>query len=145
MHDCSRGWHGGPAKSAPAHSAGQGRSMPGAPVRADVLGPPPPGAVGTRAGISCGACPHPATGATHPRSPDVSPFDRIVIIFNPNSTGNAPRSAEELRAELARRLPAVPVELCPTQHAGHARELAREAAGTGRPLLVSVSGVGGDT
>jgi diacylglycerol kinase (ATP) len=73
----------------------------------------------------------------------MSPFDRIVIIFNPLSTGNAPRSAEELRSELARRLPAVPLELCPTQHAGHARELARKAAGTGRPLLVSVSGDGG--
>jgi diacylglycerol kinase (ATP) len=73
----------------------------------------------------------------------MSPFDRIVIIFNPQSTGNAPRSAEELRSELARRLPAVPLELCPTQHAGHARELARKAAGTGRPLLVSVSGDGG--
>jgi diacylglycerol kinase (ATP) len=73
----------------------------------------------------------------------VSSFDRIVIIFNPQSTGNAPRSAEELRADLARRLPAVPLELSPTQHAGHARELARKAAGTGQPLLVSVSGDGG--
>ncbi len=73
----------------------------------------------------------------------MSPFDRIVIIFNPNSTGNAPRSAEELRAELARRLPDVPMELCPTQYAGHAHELAREVARTGRPLLVSVSGDGG--
>jgi diacylglycerol kinase family enzyme len=73
----------------------------------------------------------------------VSPFDRIVIIFNPQSTGDAPTSAEELRAELARRLPAVPLELCPTQHAGHAREIARQVAGTGRPLLVSVSGDGG--
>jgi len=73
----------------------------------------------------------------------VSPYDRIVIIFNPNSTGDAPRSAEELRAELTRRLPAVPVELCPTQYAGHARDLAREAAGSGRSLLVSVSGDGG--
>jgi diacylglycerol kinase (ATP) len=73
----------------------------------------------------------------------VSSFDRIVIIFNPQSTGDAPRSAEELREDLARRLPAVPLELCPTQHAGHARELARKAAGTGRPLLVSVSGDGG--
>jgi diacylglycerol kinase family enzyme len=73
----------------------------------------------------------------------VSPFDRIVIIFNPQSTGDAPALAEELRAELARRLPAVPLELCPTQHAGHARAIAREVAGTGRPLLVSVSGDGG--
>ena len=73
----------------------------------------------------------------------MSPFDRILIIFNPHSTGDAPQSAEELRAELARRLPGVPLEMCPTQYAGHARELAREAAGTGRPLLVSVSGDGG--
>ena len=73
----------------------------------------------------------------------MSPFDRILIIFNPHSTGDAPQSAEELRAELARRLPGVPLAMCPTQYAGHARELAREAAGTGRPLLVSVSGDGG--
>ena len=93
-----------------------------------------------------GGCPAPSTrvaghGIGH-ASP-VSPFDRIVIIFNPQSTGNAPRSAEELRDELARRLPGVPLELSPTQHAGHARDLAREAAGSGRPLLVSVSGDGG--
>ena len=73
----------------------------------------------------------------------MSPFDRIVIIFNPHSTGDAPESAEELRAELAQRLPDVPLELCPTQYAGHARELARQVAGAGRPLLVSVSGDGG--
>ena len=73
----------------------------------------------------------------------MSSFDRIVIIFNPQSTGDAPRSAEELRDELAGRLPTMPLELCPTHHAGHARELAREAAGTGCPLLVSVSGDGG--
>ena len=73
----------------------------------------------------------------------MSPFDRIVIIFNPQSTGDAPRSAEELRAQLARRLPAVPLDLLPTRYAGHARELAREAAASGRPLLVSVSGDGG--
>ena len=32
-------------------------------------------------------------------------FDRIVIIFNPHSTGNAQESAEELREQLAVRLP----------------------------------------
>jgi diacylglycerol kinase (ATP) len=73
----------------------------------------------------------------------VSSFDRIVAIFNPRSTGNAARSAAELRDDLARRIPSVPLELAPTQHAGHARDLAREAAGTGRPLIVSVSGDGG--
>jgi len=71
------------------------------------------------------------------------PFDRAVVIFNPQSTGDAPRSAAGLRDELAIRLPALPVELCPTRHAGHARDLARDAARTGRPLIVSVSGDGG--
>ena len=70
-------------------------------------------------------------------------FDRIVVIFNPQSTGEAPRLAEELRADLARRLPTTAVSLSPTEHAGHARDLAREAAGTGRPLIISVSGDGG--
>ena len=37
----------------------------------------------------------------------------------------------------------MPVQLCPTEHAGHARELAAQAAATGRPLIVSVSGDGG--
>lgn len=73
----------------------------------------------------------------------VNPFDRIVVIYNPNSTGQAPELAEQLRAELADRLPDVPVSLSPTQRAGHARELARQAAASGRPLVVSVSGDGG--
>jgi diacylglycerol kinase (ATP) len=73
-----------------------------------------------------------------------TPFDRIVLIYNPQSTGDAPRLAEELHADLAGRLPDVPVVMRPTEHAGHARDLAREAAAqTGRPLIVSVSGDGG--
>ena len=71
------------------------------------------------------------------------PYDRIIVIFNPQSTGPAPRLAEELRAELVDRLPGVPVSMSPTERAGHARELAEEAARTGRPLIISVSGDGG--
>lgn len=73
----------------------------------------------------------------------VPSFDRIVVIFNPVSTGPAERLAEELHRDLAARLPTTPVILSRTQRAGHARELARDAAGTGRPLIVSVSGDGG--
>jgi diacylglycerol kinase (ATP) len=69
--------------------------------------------------------------------------DRVVLIFNPQSTGNAREEAERLRDELAERAPELPVTLLPTEHAGHARDLAREEAGTGRPLIVSVSGDGG--
>jgi diacylglycerol kinase family enzyme len=77
------------------------------------------------------------------RASEPLPFDRVVVIFNPHSTGKAPQMAEQLRADLTRRLPYLPVQLSPTERAGHGRELAREAAGTGRPLVVSVSGDGG--
>jgi diacylglycerol kinase family enzyme len=80
---------------------------------------------------------------TAARAAEPSPFDRVVVIFNPQSTGKAPQLAEQLRAELARRLPHIPVHLSPTERAGHGRELARAAAGTGRPLVVSLSGDGG--
>lgn len=73
----------------------------------------------------------------------VNSFDRIVVIFNPHSTGRAPQLAEELRTDLVGRLPSVPVSLLPTREAGHARQLARDAASTGHPLIVSVSGDGG--
>ena len=71
------------------------------------------------------------------------PFERIVVIFNPQSTGPAPQLAQELKDALADRLPDTPLQLCPTERAGHARELAAHAAATGRPLIVSVSGDGG--
>ena len=72
-------------------------------------------------------------------------FESIVIIFNPNSTGNAPKLAEELKDRLADRLPYRPnISLQPTEHAGHAVELAREAAANhANVLVVSVSGDGG--
>jgi diacylglycerol kinase family enzyme len=85
----------------------------------------------------------PETDEPRPARPSTRPYDRVVVIFNPNSTGDAPALAEELRADLVERLPDLPVHLEPTQHAGHARELAGEAARTGRPLVVSVSGDGG--
>lgn len=73
----------------------------------------------------------------------VSPFDRVVLIFNPQSTGHAREMAEELRDDLAQRVPSLNVALLPTEHAGHAVDLARAEAEVGRPLVVSVSGDGG--
>ncbi|GLY28782.1 diacylglycerol kinase family protein [Kineosporia sp. NBRC 101731] len=71
------------------------------------------------------------------------PFDRVVLIFNPHSTGDAKGKAHQLRDEVLAGRPDARVELLPTEFAGHARTLAREAAGDGRPLIVSVSGDGG--
>ena len=73
----------------------------------------------------------------------MTPFERAVVIFNPQSTGEASQLAQQLHADLATRLPDLPVDLAPTEHGGHGRELAREAARRGRPLIVSVSGDGG--
>ena len=74
---------------------------------------------------------------------NVAPFDRVVLIFNPNSTGQAQERAEDLRRDLGQRLSTLTVDLVPTEHAGHATELARTAAAAGAPLVVSVSGDGG--
>lgn len=72
-------------------------------------------------------------------------FESIVIIFNPNSTGDAPKLAEELRGKLTDLLTYAPsITLQPTSHARHAVELARDAAAGGNDvLIVSVSGDGG--
>ncbi|YCH09151.1 diacylglycerol/lipid kinase family protein [Arthrobacter sp. alpha11c] len=66
-----------------------------------------------------------------------------MLIFNPASSRDAGVLAGRLCDELARRLPTMPVSLRPTGFAGHGRQMAREMASPGRPLIVSVSGDGG--
>jgi diacylglycerol kinase (ATP) len=70
-------------------------------------------------------------------------FERVVLIYNPHSTGDAEAKARDLQEVLQRAHADLPVELKPTEYAGHARLLAREAAENGDPLIVSVSGDGG--
>lgn len=73
-----------------------------------------------------------------------SPYSRISIIYNPNSTGDSLAEAKSIYEELKAIYPKVTVDLMPTKKAGHAWELARDAAAlSGNPLLVSVSGDGG--
>lgn len=69
-------------------------------------------------------------------------FDRVVLIFNPDRAGMGTRIAS-LEQELLAALPDLTVETLPTAFAGHARDLARSAATTGSPLLISISGDGG--
>jgi diacylglycerol kinase (ATP) len=71
------------------------------------------------------------------------PFDAVEIIFNPNSTGDAQDLSHALVEQIAEKAPDLPVTLRPTERAGHGREIARDAARRGRPLVVSVSGDGG--
>lgn len=76
----------------------------------------------------------------------MSAFDHIALIFNPGSTGDAPALARDLAKKIDRAHKTIGVRatLTPTQHAGHAAELARRIAQKyKRPLLISVSGDGG--
>lgn len=71
-------------------------------------------------------------------------YSSITIIFNPNSTGDAPEMARELCDDLRKAFPKISVELNETKRAGHAEELAYKAAQNGKhPLIISVSGDGG--
>lgn len=71
------------------------------------------------------------------------PFDKIVILFNPNSTGDGKSNAKTLQRKLV-RAGVKHVELKATDFAGHAEEIAREYSETKKTvLIVSASGDGG--
>jgi diacylglycerol kinase (ATP) len=74
------------------------------------------------------------------RAPEL--FDRIVLVYNPANPRIPLTLAESVRDDLCRQLPDIPVTFQPTRYPGHARELAHAAAGTGRPLIIAVSGDG---
>lgn len=73
-------------------------------------------------------------------------FDHIAIVYNPKSTGDAPKMAKDLRDSINGHFEIIQKKavLYPTKRAGHAIELANEIAQKyARPLIVSVSGDGG--
>lgn len=74
----------------------------------------------------------------------MSTFSQIIIIYNPNSTGDSKSAAYELRAQLKKELADAAIHLWSTKYAGHAEELAYKAAKRfARPLIISSSGDGG--
>lgn len=64
----------------------------------------------------------------------------IYIIYNPNSTGDSQSNAHRLESELKRHH--ISSHLVSTEHAGHARQLARQYSGPDT-MVVSSSGDGG--
>lgn len=86
----------------------------------------------------------------HGRGPTLHPVSRIarvVIVFNPQSSGDGEQLARELQEQVHRARPELPVELAATEHAGHGRELAAQHVAGATPdqvvLIVSASGDGG--
>lgn len=72
------------------------------------------------------------------------PISEVVIIYNPNSTGNGKANATSLQADLRRLAPTLHVSLKQTEYAGHAEKIAWDyAKNAQRVLLVSSSGDGG--
>lgn len=66
----------------------------------------------------------------------------VVIIYNPNSTGDSKSNALELARDLRAR--GVSVKTQQTTHAGHGEEIAAKLAGAEEPvILISSSGDGG--
>lgn len=71
-------------------------------------------------------------------------YDRIAIIYNPNSTGAAEDLAKELNEQLQAALYTINVDLLQTSHAGHGEEIAYDLAKLyKKPVIISVSGDGG--
>ena len=70
-------------------------------------------------------------------------YDRVVLVYNPESSGDGERRATQCRATLEETAPQLAVALKATEYAGHARVIAEEQARAGRTLVVSVSGDGG--
>jgi diacylglycerol kinase (ATP) len=77
-----------------------------------------------------------------PSSPAL-PYDVALLVYNPHSTGGAEDRARSLQKALADLAPQLEVRLVPTEYAGHAREIAADAARTTNAVVVSVSGDGG--
>lgn len=71
-------------------------------------------------------------------------FDEVVIIYNPNSTGDGKKNALNLKENLVAAGYKYPIHLRETERAGHAEDIAHEyAASSKRILLISSSGDGG--
>lgn len=76
--------------------------------------------------------------------PFMKAFSTVIIIFNPNSTGNSPALAKSFARDLKEHLPKINVNLKQTEHTGHAEEIAYQVLlKDPNALVVSSSGDGG--
>ncbi len=72
----------------------------------------------------------------------MSTIKNVIIIYNPNSTGDGKERAEELQRLLAVKS-SITVTLKPTEYAGHAEKIARSIVNSTDTMVVSSSGDGG--
>ncbi|MCD2192810.1 diacylglycerol kinase [Actinomycetospora endophytica] len=84
-----------------------------------------------------------SAASAEPGSSAPRPYESVLLVYNPNSSGGGEGKAHTLARDLRGLAPDLHVDLVPTEYAGHARRIAESAARTYRPLVVSVSGDGG--
>ncbi len=72
----------------------------------------------------------------------MSTIKKIIILFNPNSTGNSEQNARDF-AKLLNNASEITTVVKPTKHAGHAESIAKELSDAANTMLVSSSGDGG--
>lgn len=73
-------------------------------------------------------------------------FDHIALIYNPKSTGDAPKMAKDLADSINGHYEIIQKKaiLYPTKRQGHAVEISSDIASKyARPLIISISGDGG--
>lgn len=67
---------------------------------------------------------------------------KIIIIYNPNSTGNSKANAESFKAKMT-AASNISVSLKPTESAGHAEKIVQKLQDDGGIMVISSSGDGG--
>jgi diacylglycerol kinase (ATP) len=67
---------------------------------------------------------------------------KIIIIYNPNSTGDGQANAENLKKQLG-DISTISVTLQPTEFAGHAEEIVKKLPNDNTMMVISSSGDGG--
>lgn len=67
---------------------------------------------------------------------------KIIIIYNPNSTGDGKKNAEDLKEQLT-EASSISVALQPTDFAGHAEKIVQELDNRADIMVISSSGDGG--
>ena len=73
-----------------------------------------------------------------------SNYTEVIIIYNPNSTGQSGDMARDLKKVLRTRMPRQKITLQATKYAGHAEELGYSLSKrSAQPLIISASGDGG--
>ena len=73
----------------------------------------------------------------------MSKFTQVIVIYNPNSTGDSQANAERFAKTLGTKNTDIDVQTIATKYAVHAFEIARDNAAEPSTLIVSSSGDGG--